>query len=61
MKSERTSAQMGLGLPPESGSVWLELRVRWEPLKAVESGKERALLFPANHLNHLQVAPIPNP
>lgn len=61
MGSGRTRGQIGLGFEPQSGSVWLDLRMGWKPLEATERGREEALLFPANHLNHLRVVTITNP
>lgn len=40
--------------------VWLELRVRWKPLEAIEWGQEGTPLI-SNHLNHLQVVTITVP
>lgn len=45
---------------PQSGSVWMKLRVRWKPLEATDPERE-GTLFPDNNLNHLQVVTIPNP
>lgn len=54
-------ARQDWALQPQSGSVWLELRVGWKLLETTEWGREGALLFPANNLNHLQVVTITNP